>query len=260
MTSGRGNLYSHESYGFREPPCSGRALSLGSGFRALLAALCGASIGCGASSSDAGSVASCAAAADCEGGQRCERGSCVDAAEERELAAPLQGCAVLSCPGDAADCCRAVSATATASEDEDYAARFDLVEEIAVSRGEVKASFTFTEAGQQGWVAFQLGEELELSRVTFTGRYAGVADRFLTLSANRRQGGGCVFAFELQPRPAPPGSVAPFVLASDVPLVGDDFCFARGVPGRASELVFGIFASQRGEASLTVSDVILRPE
>ena len=46
----------------------------------------------------------------------------------------------------------------------------------------------------------------------------------------------------------------------EVPLVGDDFCFERGVPGRASELVFGIFAAQRGRASLTVSEVTLTPD
>jgi hypothetical protein len=52
----------------------------------------------------------------------------------------------------------------------------------------------------------------------------------------------------------------PFLLGSEVPLVGNDFCFERGVPGRASELVFGISAAQRGRASLTVSEVTLTPD
>lgn len=210
------------------------------------------SVGCGGVSGDrAGS--SCTSAAECGDGQLCEGDVCVEATAE-PVTAP-EACAVLSCPGEA-PCCRAMSATGA----HDYETTVELVEEVAVSRGQVKATFAFTEAGQQGWVVFDLGVELDLARVGFSGRYDGVADRFLTLSANGSEGGGCVFAFELQPRPAPAGSPAPFVLGSEVPLVGDDFCFERGVPGRASELVFGIFAAQRGRASLTISEVKLTPD
>lgn len=218
------------------------------------------SIGCGASTRDVAPGASCAATEQCSEGQLCENEVCVEVAAAA-VAAP-EACGVLSCPEGEATCCRAMTATATASGSgaQDYETRLDLVEEVAVSGGQVKATFSFTEAGQQGWVTFDLGVELELARVGFSGRHDGVADRFLTLSANGREGGGCVFAFELQPRPAPAGSEVPFVLRSEVPLVGDDFCFERGVPGRASELVFGIFAAQRGRASLTVSKVTLTPD
>lgn len=218
------------------------------------------SIGCGASTSDDTLGASCASREECSDGQLCENEVCVGPATG-SVAAP-EACAVLSCPEGEPSCCRGMTATAIASGlgPQDYETRLDLVEEVSFSNGEVKVIFSFTEAGQQGWVVFDLGAERELSRVGFRGSHDGVADRFLTLSANGRQGGGCVFAFELQPRPAPVGSSVPFVRGSEVPLVSDDFCFEGGAPGRASELVFGVFASQRGRASLTVSDVTLTPD
>lgn len=238
-----------------------RAAHVGGPGACLAALLCLLGSGCGASSSDGAPEASCGSARECEAGERCEGGACVAASAEVEGAlAASAGCGVLSCPGGVGSCCRGVSALASGSGAQAFAARGDLVGAIAFERGAVTATFSFTEPGQQGWVAFDLGRELELSGVSFSGRQAGVADRLLTLSANRREGGGCVFAFALQPRPAPEGSGVPFVLGSEVALLSNDFCFDRGVPGRASELVFGISASGRGEASLTVSQVTLRPD
>jgi hypothetical protein len=121
----------------------------------------------------------------------------------------------------------------------------------------VRASFSFDAPDQQGWVTFQLDGEHDLSELEFTGRHAGVADRFLSVNTNRLDDGGCAFGFELDPLPRRPGSEPPFPLGNDVSFSSANFCYGNGVPGRASELAFAIFSTQPGDASLVISNITL---
>jgi hypothetical protein len=48
--------------------------------------------------------------------------------------------------------------------------------------------------------------------------------------------------------------------STEVELNGNDFCSSKAAPGRASELVFGIFAKGPGQGALTITAVELTGE
>jgi hypothetical protein len=171
----------------------------------------------------------------------------------RPVPAGELACSVVSCPFGTDICCSSVSASATGNDDQAYAPRVQLVDRARSSFGEVRAEFMFDAPNQQGWVTFELGDELDLSRLAFIGRHEGVADRFLAVNTNRLDDGGCAFSFDLDPR-------GPFAFGNDVQFNNDAFCYGNGRPGRASELAFAIFSTRPGPAALVISNLALFPD
>jgi hypothetical protein len=196
---------------------------------------------------------------EAEPAQVCEGDSSCAALAPRD-AAPIPAgelaCSVVSCPPGTDICCSSVSASATGNDDQAYDRRVQLVESAQSRFGEVRAEFIFDAPDQQGWITFELGTELDLSRLTFIGRHEGVADRFLAVNTNRLdddQEGGCAFSFDLEPR-------GPFALGNDIFFNDDDFCYGPGRPGRVSELAFAIFSTRPGPAALVISNLALIPD
>lgn len=197
-------------------------------------------------------VDDCAIDSSCEPAP-CDGLSCVPPREVRPVPAGELACSVVSCPFGTDICCSSVSASATGNDDQAYAPRVQLVDRARSRFGEVRAEFTFDAPNQQGWVTFELGDELDLSRLAFIGRHEGVADRFLAVNTNRLDDGGCAFSFDLDPR-------GPFAFGNDVQLDNDAFCYGNGRPGRASELAFAIFSTRPGSAALVISNLALFPD
>jgi hypothetical protein len=209
---------------------------------------CGGELGSDAASGE-GSV-------DCDdavGCAPCDGMGCVAPLEAAPVPAGELACSVVNCPFGTDICCSSVSASATGNDDQAYARRVQLVESATSRFGEVRAEFTFDAPNQQGWVTFELGAELDLSRLAFIGRREGVADRFLAVNTKRLDDGGCAFSFDLDPR-------GPFTFGNDIPFNDDAFCYGNGRPGRASELAFAIFSTRPGQAALVISNLALIPD
>lgn len=240
---------------FAAPPLpSPRRARLGTAMRwQLVSWLCAAgALACGGEVG-AGDVADdCVAGSSCEP-EPCDGLACVPPREVRPVPAGELACSVVSCPFGTDICCSSVSASATGNDDQAYAPRVQLVDSARSSFGEVRAEFTFDAADQQGWITFELGGELDLSRLAFIGRHEGVADRFLAVNTNRLDEGGCAFSFDLDPR-------GPFAFGNDVQFNNDNFCYGNGRPGRASELAFAIFSTRPGQAALVISNLALVPD
>lgn len=233
-----------------------RSLRACGGSGVLLALL----LACGGSSEDAPlERGGCASAAECSDGQQCIDSLCVVQSSPSTSSAGVFACSVINCPPSQPSCCMTAEASATGNESQDYVVRNEMVERTFSFPGEVRANFSFDASDQQGWVTFQLGAELDLERLDFTGRVSGVADRFLSVNTNRSSDTGCSFGFELELRP-PPSGQGPFLLGNDNILINDNgFCYGNGNPrpGRARELAFAIFSLQPGDASLIITNLTL---
>jgi hypothetical protein len=231
--------------------------SISSAAGALLLMLAGA-LGCGSSAAEADLDASCTTTAQCERDhQVCQNGACVERISLTSREAGDLACSVVTCPRGTS-CCSAAIASATSNANDEYVSRLHMLREVIASDGELRAEFSFEKRDQQGWVTFELGEEMDIASLEFTGLHQGVADRYLTVNTNLLDNTGCSYAFELQPRPAPPGSGTPFVFRSRIDLDDDSFCYGGARPGRAAELAFAIFATQPGPATLTISNITLQ--
>ena len=192
------------------------------------------------------------------GGQECVENACVAPSAPSSASVGAFACSVVNCPPSQPFCCTAAEASATGNESQRYVVRNQMVDNAFSFPGEVRANFSFDAADQQGWVTFQLGAELDLDRLDFTGRGLGVADRFLSVNTSHDSDSGCAFGFELEFRP-PPNGEGPFVLGNDNIFLNDnDFCFGNARPGRARELAFAIFSTQPGDASLIITNITLR--
>jgi hypothetical protein len=173
------------------------------------------------------------------------------------MSAGMFACNVVSCPPSEPRCCLAATATATGNESQGYASRNQMVSDASSIR-DVRATFSFDAAGQQGWLSFDLGSELDLDRLEFTGFHDGAADRFLTVNTNLDSDSGCAFGFDLEPRPSAPG--VPSVLGDASVSFNndnDDFCYGGARPGRARQVAFAIFSLRPGEATLSISNITL---
>ena len=221
-------------------------------FGALVQGLA-ALVGCAGAPAEGEPV--CAHDLACGEGQICNNGSCVEGVVPASRSVGELACSVVSCPPGTEICCSAARAAATGNEGQAYAPRPHMVRLVESAFGEVRAEFSFDAPNQQGWLTFELGGELDLARLQFTGRRGGVADRFLSVNTNRADSGGCAFAFDLDFRPGPFGS--PLSFRSDVAFDDDAFCYGTGRPGRATELAFAIFSTEPGEASLVISNIAL---
>jgi hypothetical protein len=236
------------------------------GVVAAFALLAGAS-GCSDSESsdpgeagEAGEPTPCASNADCADNQVCQSAACVLSIPRDSRILDSRACSVMSCPASDLGCCSTAIVSATGNQNQAYSSQLQMLRDIGFDAGEVRAAFRFDAPNQQGWLTFQLGAELDLSRLEFTGWHDGVSDRFLSLITQQLDGGGCAFAFELEPRPAPPGSQIPFIFQGNVESRDDSFCYDGGRPGRASELAFAIFSTQPGPATLAISNITLTAE
>jgi len=200
----------------------------------------------------------CASDAECVGGQQCVDAACVAPSPPSSASAGVFACTVIDCPASQPDCCVAAEVTATGNESQGYVIRNEMVQGAHSFPGEVRANFSFDAADQQGWVTFQLGAELDLERIDFTGRVLGEADHFLSVNTNSDADVGCAFGFELELRPPPTGQ-GPFVFGNDNISVDDnDFCYGGARPGRARQLAFAIFSLGPGDASLIITNIVLR--
>ncbi len=225
---------------------------------ALLLACCAAgALACGSTAAGDDAARACSADMPCGAAEVCEGGACVAASGAGAMGSTSaeQGCSVLRCrPGEGA-CCEHVAFSATEGDARDFASRVELLTEARTSQGEVRASFSFDAEDQQGWIKFALDGERELSRMEFTGRLEGAADRFLSVSTEQLDGSGCSFGLELEAQPSASG--APVVLGNGVELNQDDFCYGGARPGRAAEFGFTIFSTAPGAAALTITSVVL---
>lgn len=225
------------------PPGS-RSLTL------LLAALLVGALGCGSGMEGLEPEAEgCSSDADCAADPLCLGSTCQ--APPLVVVAPVreQACSVVSCPGEAPGCCMAAAASATGNQTQSFTPQLHLVQRVRPWGRDIRADFVFEEADQQGWLVFELGSEIELSRLRFSGRRTGVADRFVSVHTTQQDAGGCAFTIELASRPEP------FPRGEEVALMRDDFCYGGGSPGRASELAFAIFSTSPGEGSLIISSI-----
>jgi hypothetical protein len=194
----------------------------------------------------------CVATSDCGDHQRCQASVCVERIPLPGISAGANACSVISCPDTEPGCCSAATASATGNRHQSYSSQPQMVRNVGSQGGEVRADFRFDAPNQQGWVTFQLGDELDLGKLELTARHTGVADRFLSVNTNQLDSGGCAFAFELQSRTAPEGESF-----GEVELDDNEFCYDAGQPGRASELAFAIFSDGPGPASLVISNITL---
>jgi hypothetical protein len=226
--------------------------------RALLSsALLALLLGCGGSPNreSAEPPPGCASDDECADGEQCIDSACVAPSPAPAMSAGMSACNVVSCPASEPRCCLAATATATGNESQGYASRNQMVSDASSLR-DVRALFSFDAAGQQGWLSFDLGSELDLDRLEVTGFHGGAADRFLTVNTNLDSDSGCAFGFDLEPRPSPPG--APFVLGDAIiSFNNDDFCYGGARPGRARQVAFAIFSLRAGEATLSISNITL---
>jgi hypothetical protein len=235
-----------------------RLVKPGAALALRLLVLAGA-LSCGSpTAEDEIDVASCTTTAQCERDhQICQNGACVESISLTTRHAGEHACSVVTCPFGTS-CCSAAVASATSNAGDGYVSRLHLLEEVIADDGELSAVFFFEERDQQGWVTFELGEEMDIASLEFTGSHQGVADRYLTVNTKRLDNTGCAYAFDLQPRPAAPGSGVPFVFRSRISLDDDSFCYGDAPPGRAAELAFAIFSTQPGPATLTISNITLQ--
>jgi hypothetical protein len=209
---------------------------------------------------EAGATAVCTSNADCADAQVCQSAACVSMKPIESRIVDAQACTIVSCPESESACCSAAAASATGNQNQSYSSQLQMLWNVGFNSGEVRADFRFDAPNQQGWLTFQLGAELDLDRLAFTGWHDGVSDHFLSVDTKQRDGGGCAFAFEPERRPAPDGSSIPFVLHGNVDLDDDSFCYGGGQPGRASELAFAIFSTEPGPATLVISNIKLTAE
>jgi hypothetical protein len=226
----------------------------------LSSALLALALGCGGSSNEQSTEPSgCASDDECAAGEQCVDAACVAPSPPTSMSAGMFACSVVSCPPSRPSCCTAAAATAAGNESQGYASRNEMVSQASSVRGEVRATFSFDAPGQQGWLTFELGSELELDRLELTGYHIGAADRFLTVNTNLSSDSGCAFGFELQPRPPPTGK-GPFVQGNEVSFNSnnDDFCYGGAVPGHASQIAVAIFALHPGVATLSITNITLR--
>jgi hypothetical protein len=225
-----------------------------------LAALAAAS-GCGGAEAD--EALPCELTGQCAVASVCRGEDCDPAPPDASVSStPVEGpaCALFICPLGSGDCCTGAYASATGSGRVQYADRPQSVRDARFEAGVLRADFSFSAPNQQGWVTFSLSEEMDLSRLEFFGYVDGVADRVLAVNTNQADDGGCSFGFDIELRPRPFGT-GPFVPGSSVPFEGDDAsCYEGGSPGRANELAFAIFANARGNASLVITNIMLRAE
>jgi hypothetical protein len=203
--------------------------------------------------------AGCGTNDECAEQQVCQASVCVQGSSVSSRSAGDDACAVVSCPESNPACCSGAVATATGNGRQSYSPQLHMLQHVGSEGGAVRADFMFDAPNQQGWVTFELGGELELSRLELTAFHDGVADRYLSLNTNQLDRGGCAFAFELAGRSAPEGSPSPLEFAQ-VKLNDDDNCYGGGHPGRASELAFAIFSLEPGPASLSISSLQLTSE
>jgi Cys-rich repeat protein len=201
----------------------------------------------------------CATNAECGEGQVCQASVCVERSSLSSVAIGADACVVVSCPDADPSCCSGALATATGNQRQSYSSQVHMLQEVEATAGEVRAEFRFDAPNQQGWLTFQFGEELGLSRLQVTGRRAGVSDRFLSVNTSRGDAGGCAFAFEPFEGDAE-GSALPREFTADVELGDGAFCYGGGLTGRASELAFAIFSTEAGFASLVLSKITLSSE
>ena len=238
----------------------GRAPSVAAGVsRAGAAALALAlALGCGGGASQEPlEISACSSDDDCAEGQQCSDAACVVSISPRgPNSAGAFACSVVSCPRFERGCCSAALASATGNERQGYASRDQMVDRAYSVRGQVRADFSFDAADQQGWLTFELGAELDLARLEFTGRHLGVADRILSVNTNQGEGAGCAYAFQLSPRPGSAGGGS-FAFGDDIAFNVDDFCYGDAQPGRASAIAFAIFSVEPGDASLIISNIDL---
>lgn len=233
-----------------------------SGFVATILALLAGALGCagGTSADEPAEPGVCVSNADCAEGQICESAACVLRTPLDSRIADSRACAVVSCPASDPTCCSTAAASATGNQNQAYSPQLQMLRDIDFDAGEVRADFRFDAPDQQGWVTFQLGAELDLSKLEFTGWRDGVSDHVLSLNTRQRDGGGCAFAFDLDPRPAAAGSGMPLERYDEVEFRDDSFCYDGGNPGRAVELAFAIFSTEPGPASLAISNITLIAE
>jgi hypothetical protein len=233
-----------------------RGFSVGSGLAAL--SLAGA-FGCGGAEGEG--EPPCELTGECVVAGACRGAGCGEASPP--AARPIEGdaCVLVTCPQGGDTCCTGAVASATGNGRQLYQSRPQMVSEVRYINGELRVDYSFDSPNQQGWVKFALSDEMDLSRLEFWGRPDGVADRFLVVNTNQADGGGCSFGFDVEPRPTPLGTGAPFLAGSTVPFANNlASCFDRGTPGRASELAFAIFANGQGTGSLIISNITLRAE
>jgi hypothetical protein len=135
-------------------------------------------LGCGgpAAQDDLG-ITSCVTTAECEADhQECQNGACVERISLSTRDAGALACSVVTCP-QGTSCCSAALASATSNADDGYVSRLHMLREVDSTEGEVRAQFSFEERDQQGWVTFELGQEMDIASLEFTGVHQGVADR-----------------------------------------------------------------------------------
>jgi hypothetical protein len=197
----------------------------------------------------------CVTSAACGEGQVCQSSVCVDRSSLSSLSIGVDACVVVSCPDPDRNCCSGALASATGNQHQSYSSQLHMLQHVETGDGEVLAEFRFDAPNQQGWLTFQLGEELSLSSLQVTGRRDGVSDRFLSVNTSWGDADGCAFALSLG-EPDAEGAVPPEFQA-EVELGHDEFCYGGGLPGRARELAFAIFSTEAGIASLVLSKITL---
>jgi hypothetical protein len=201
--------------------------------------------------------AACVTNDDCGEEQVCQISACVERSSLTSISIGADACVVVSCPDSDPSCCSGALASATGNQRQSYSLQLHMLQHVETVAGEVRADFLFDAPNQQGWLTFQLGEELDLSRLQVTGRRFGHSDHFLSVNTNRADaGGGCAFAFELV-EPVDDGTAIVPEFMGEVALGDKDFCYGDGRPGRASELAFAIFSTEPGPASLIFSNITL---
>jgi hypothetical protein len=163
----------------------------------------------------------------------------------------------VSCPDADPACCSSAAASATGNQRQDHSTQLGMIQSVDSAHGAVRVLYRFDAPNQQGWLIFELGAELSLGELEIIGQHGGVSDRFLSVNMNQSDGGGCAFAFELEP--LPPNSEASFVSEgrARIELNHAEHCYRNGRPGVANELAFAIFSEDAGPASLMISSITL---
>jgi hypothetical protein len=229
------------------------------GSAVVVASWLAGSLACGGA--EAEDTPPCELTGECAVASVCSGDGCGGPADSG-VTRPIEGsvCNMVGCPLGNFGCCSGAVASATGSGRVQYVDRPQAVRDVRYEGGVLRADFSFSAPNQQGWVTFELNQEMDLSRLDFFGHREGVADRFLVVNTNQADDGGCSFGFDVELRP-PPFGAGPFVPGSAVPFEANvASCYGGGRPGRANELAFAIFSNAAGNASLVITNIMLRAE
>jgi len=165
------------------------------------------------------------------------------------------GCGIVTCPGTEA-CCSEIFPLMSEGQAAGFARRDDLLATFNQDGDGVRADFSFDAADQRGQVLFNLGRNVSISRVRVVAEVSAPGVTAASVSFADAATRGCAFGYALASSAA---GASEAQHSYDIPLTGDQFCYAGGVAGWGSVLQFGLVSTAAGAGTIGISSIELVP-